>query len=68
MNDESLERAIDEAGRAAVFERARRLGYTAASGAPPWVWREIAADIKAGRPSGMPPQRLDEALLGFRLF
>jgi hypothetical protein len=67
MSDEELERAIDEAGRSAVFSRARALGWTTGE-APEWVWRQIADDVKHGRPSGNPPQRLDEALLGFRLF
>lgn len=63
--DEALEAMIDRAGREAVFQRAREYGW---HGAPPkWVWRQIADDVKNNRPSGMPPQRLDEALLGFRL-
>jgi hypothetical protein len=68
MTDTELERAIDDAGRAAVFERARRLGWSPDNPPPAWVWASIASDVKAGRPSGMPPERLDEAILGFRLF
>ena len=62
-----IERLIDEAGREAVLTRARALGWTSGE-APRWVWVGIAHDIKQGIPSGMPPQRLDEALLGFKLF
>lgn len=65
--DEELERLIDDAGRTAVFERARLLGWSQECPPPAWVWREIAADVKDGKPSGLPPKRMDEALLGFRL-
>lgn len=68
MTNEQVEREIDEAGRAEVFARARALGWSADNAPPIWVWVGIARDIKEGRPSGLPPQRLDEALLGFRLF
>lgn len=68
MSDEALEREIDEVGRAAVFERARALGWSSGDGVPKWVWRGIVSDLQNGLPSGTPPQRLDEALLGFRLF
>ncbi len=62
-----LERLIDEAGRSAVFARARYLGWNSGE-APEWVWRQIALDVKGGKSSGsMPPQRLDDSLLGFRL-
>jgi hypothetical protein len=68
MSDGELEKLIDEAGRSAVFARARALGWASGDAPPKWVWQQIAADVKAGRPSGAPPQRLDEALLGFKLW
>jgi len=68
MLDLELEREIDEAGREEVFARARALGWEGP--VEKWIWRSIIDDIKAGRhtPTGAPPRRLDEALLGFRLF
>lgn len=66
--DEALEREIDAVGRSLVFERARMLGWSPRDAVPMFVWRGIVDDLKNGRPLGMPPQRLDEAVLGFRLF
>ena len=66
--DERLEKAIDEAGRSAVFARAATYGWTSYSSPPKWVWWGIVDEVKAGKPPAVPPPRLDEALLGFRLF
>jgi hypothetical protein len=64
-----LEDLIDEAGREAVFERARTYGWGHGSNPPSWVWADIAREVKAGAPPSAPPPRgLDEAILGFRLF
>lgn len=41
----SVEADIDRAGRLAVFERARELGWSAAMPAPLWVWNAIAVEI-----------------------
>ncbi len=69
MSDDDLEAEIDAVGRAEVFARARALGWT--TDAPPekWVWRAICHDVRSGVPAyASEPKRLDEAILGFRLF
>ena len=51
LTPEIVERAIDEAGRATVFDRARAAGWgTNRHGSPPlWVWYQIAQEIIAER-------------------
>lgn len=44
LTPEYVEKLLDEAGRDAVFARARDLGW-ADGGAPLWVWKEIAAEL-----------------------
>ena len=43
----TVESAIDQAGRAAVFARAKSLGWSVANPAPLWVWNQIAYQIIA---------------------
>jgi hypothetical protein len=40
-----VEALIDEAGRSAVFARARDLGWTNGMLPPLWVWNQIAVEI-----------------------
>lgn len=48
LTPEHVERLIDEAGREAVFDRARALGWTQT--APPlWAWQQIALEVKAAK-------------------
>ncbi len=44
LTDENVEKIIDEAGRARVFQRARELGWT--DDTPPrWVWVQISHEL-----------------------
>lgn len=44
---EAVEARIELAGRAEVFDEARRLGWTSYNPAPLWVWGAIANDVLA---------------------
>lgn len=72
--DEELEKLIDEAGRDKVFARARTLGWRYGDMIEKWMWRQICYEMMSDQPRSepeampLPPQRLDEALFGFRLF
>lgn len=65
--DEELEALIDRVGRAAVFSRARALGWSQGN-APKWVWRNIALEIERGVPPPHDSRPLHEQVLGLRLF
>lgn len=43
--DAELEAAIDEAGREAVFRRAREIGWSAGDPVPMWVWWQIVGEV-----------------------
>lgn len=43
--DAQLEQFIDAAGREAVFDRARSLGWTVDNPPPKWVWGQIAEEV-----------------------
>lgn len=46
--DEELEKAIDEAGREAVFAVVRSAGWTPGESLPKWIWESAVRQVNAG--------------------
>lgn len=74
MTDETLEAAIDAAGRDAVFARARSYGWSAENPPEKYVWWQIIEEVKQAKPVQYtvhlrPDERpLHEQVFGFRLW
>lgn len=67
--DEELEKEIDDAGREAVFARARANGWSVDNPPPKWVWQGLCHEVRRSYSSPQqPPPSLSEAIFGFRLF
>lgn len=61
--DANLEALIDEAGRDAVFARARALGWSVYHSPPKWVWHGIVHEVRKAKESAPQYQYLDRLLL-----